>query len=361
MRKRILIINSGGDCPGMNSVIRAIVKRAEHEMISDTDTYWDIIGSINAFDGILSEPLELVPLNSKTVGGIHVKGGTILMTNNKRNPFKYPVKQEDGSIKNEDISDKLIYNLKVHGFDAVIHIGGNESHKISQQLFEKGVNIIGIPKTINNDLSVTDYTFGFQSATQTATEAVDKLTTTARSHNRVLILEVMGRDSGWIALHAAIAGGAGVCLIPEIPFSMDKIVDKLKKRYDRKGRGYAIIVVAEGACSTGGKPENISGTISRRISAHLKEMDFEADIRETILGHLQRGGSPIAFDRILATELGVKAFVLVKEKKFGTMAVHLNSEVTNIAIEKVIDKYNKVNLSHDLIQTARGIGISFGD
>lgn len=361
MRKRILVINSGGDCPGMNAVIRAIVKRTEQETKTESDIEWEIIGSINAFDGILAEPLELIPLNSKTVTGIHVKGGTILMTNNKRNPFKYPVRQEDGSTKNEDVSDRLIYNLKVHGFDAVIHIGGNESHKISQQLYKKGVNIIGIPKTINNDLSVTDYTFGFQSAAETATEAVDKLTTTASSHNRVLILEVMGRNAGWIALHAAIAGGAGVCLIPEIPFSMDKIIEKLKTRYDRKGRGYAIIVVAEGAYPIGEKSDIVSGTISRKISTFLKDLKFEADIRETILGHLQRGGSPMAFDRILATELGVKAFELVKEKKFGTMAVHLNSEVTNIKIKKVIDKYNKVDLSGDLIQTARGVGISFGD
>ncbi len=361
MRKRILVINSGGDCPGMNAVIRAIVKRTDQETKTESDIEWEIIGSINAFDGILAEPLELIPLNSKTVTGIHVKGGTILMTNNKRNPFKYPVRQEDGSIKNEDVSDRLIYNLKVHGFDAVIHIGGNESHKISQQLYKKGVNIIGIPKTINNDLSVTDYTFGFQSAAETATEAVDKLTTTASSHNRVLILEVMGRNAGWIALHAAIAGGAGVCLIPEIPFSMDKIIEKLKTRYDRKGRGYAIIVVAEGAYPIGEKSDIVSGTISRKISAFLKNLKFEADIRETILGHLQRGGSPMAFDRILATELGVKAFELIKEKKFGTMAVHLNSEVTNIKIKKVIDKYNKIDLSGDLIQTARGVGISFGD
>lgn len=359
MKKRILIINSGGDCPGMNAVIRAIVKRADQE--DQTEMEWDLIGSINAFDGILSEPLELVPLNNKTVEGIHIKGGTILMTNNKRNPFNYPVKQEDGSIIYKDVSDKLIYNLKVHNFDAVIHIGGNQSHKISQQLFEKGVNIIGIPKTINNDLSITDYTFGFQSAAQTATEAVDKLVTTANSHNRVIILEVMGRDAGWIALHSAIAGGAEVCLIPEIPFSMDKVLKKLKSRYDRKGRGFVNIVVAEGAYPVGGKSEKVSGTISRKISKFLKEANFEADVRETILGHLQRGGSPMAFDRILATELGVKAFELVKDRKFGTMAVHHNSEVTNIEIGKVIDKYNKVDLSSDLIQTARGVGISFGD
>jgi len=198
MKQRILVVNSGGDCPGMNAVIRAIVKRAHQE--SD----WEIIGSINGFDGILSEPLEIIPLTEKRVEGIHHQGGTILTTNNKRNPFSYPVNQADGSIKNEDVSDKLIYNLKVFGFDAVIHIGGNESHKISLKLSEKGVNIIGIPKTINNDLAITDYSFGFQTAAQVATEAVDKLVTTANSHNRVLILEVMGRDAGWIALHAAL-------------------------------------------------------------------------------------------------------------------------------------------------------------
>jgi len=355
MKQRILVVNSGGDCPGMNAVIRAIVKRASQE------TKWEIIGSVNGFDGILSEPLELVPLTEKRVEGIHIQGGTILTTNNKRNPFNYPVKQKDGTIKNEDVTDKLIYNLKVFNFDAVIHIGGNESHKISYKLSQKGVNIIGIPKTINNDLSITDFSFGFQTAAHVATEAVDKLVTTANSHNRVLILEVMGRDAGWIALHAAIAGGAEVCLIPEIPIDMDKVLEKLKSRYSDDGRGFANIVVAEGAYFKGEKNEKISGSIARKIAERLKESNFQADIRETILGHLQRGGSPIAFDRILATELGVKAFELVKEKKFGTMAVHQNFELTHKDLKEVIDQYNKVELSHNLIHTAKGIGISFGD
>ncbi|MBT8317822.1 MAG: 6-phosphofructokinase [Lutibacter sp.] len=355
MKQRILVVNSGGDCPGMNAVIRAIVKRASQE------TKWEIIGSVNGFDGILSEPLELVPLTEKRVEGIHIQGGTILTTNNKRNPFNYPVKQKDGTIKNEDVTDKLIYNLKVFNFDAVIHIGGNESHKISHKLSQKGVNIIGIPKTINNDLSITDFSFGFQTAAHVATEAVDKLVTTANSHNRVLILEVMGRDAGWIALHAAIAGGAEVCLIPEIPIDMEKVLQKLKSRYTADGRGFANIVVAEGAYFKGEKNEKISGSIARKIAEKLKESNFQADIRETILGHLQRGGSPIAFDRILATELGVKAFELVKEKKFGTMAVHQNFELTHKDLKEVIDQYNKVELSHNLIHTAKGIGISFGD
>jgi len=355
MKQRILIVNSGGDCPGMNAVIRAIVKRSYQE------SNWEIIGSINGFDGILSEPLEILPLTKKQVEGIHIQGGTILTTNNKRNPFNYPVKQADGTTKNEDVTDKLIYNLKVFGFDAVIHIGGNESHKISLKLSQKGVNIVGIPKTINNDLAITDYSFGFQTAAQVATEAVDKLITTARSHNRVLILEVMGRDAGWIALHAAIAGGANVCLIPEIPFNMDKVVKKLTSKYSNYGRGYANIVVAEGAHFKNKEGKIMQGSIARKIASKLKEINFEADVRETILGHLQRGGTPIAFDRILATELGVKAFELVKEKKFGTMAIHKNSELSHISLEKVINQYNKVNLSHNLIHTAKGIGISFGD
>jgi len=355
MKQRILIVNSGGDCPGMNAVIRAIVKRTYNE------EDWEVFGSINGFDGILAEPLEIVRLNKKIVSGIHRQGGTILMTNNKRNPFNYPVKQEDGSFKNEDVTDRLIYNLRVLNFDAVIHIGGNESHKISYKLSQKGVNIVGIPKTINNDLSITDNTFGFQTAAQTATEAIDKLVTTANSHNRVLTLEVMGRNAGWIALHASIAGGANVCLIPEIPFDMEKIVEKLKSRYTPEGRGFANIVVAEGAFEKGTESKMQPGAIARKITARLKEMNFEADIRETILGHLQRGGTPMAFDRVLATELGVKAFELVKDKKFGTIAVHQNSKLTEIDIEQVIDQHNKVELSHNLIQTARGIGISFGD
>ena len=172
MKQRILIVNSGGDCPGMNAVIRAIVKRTYNE------EDWEVFGSINGFDGILAEPLEIIRLDKKIVSGIIRRGGTILMTNNKRNPFNYPVKQEDGSFKNEDVTDRLIYNLRVLNFDAVIHIGGNESHKISYKLYQKGVNIVGIPKTINNDLSITDNTFGFQTAAQTATEAIDKLVTT---------------------------------------------------------------------------------------------------------------------------------------------------------------------------------------
>lgn len=354
MNKRLLIINSGGDCPGMNAVIRAIVKRATIEK------NWEVVGSINGFDGVLSEPYDIVALDEKRVSGIHVRGGTILQTNNKRNPFSFPVKQKDGSIINEDLSDKFILNLKILRVDSVIHIGGNESHRISNELYKKGVDILGIPKTINNDLSITDYAFGFQTASEVATDAVDKLVTTASSHNRVLILEVMGRKAGWIALHAAIAGGADVCLIPEIPFSIDKVIEKLKTRYV-KGKGFANIVVAEGACPDGENCELHSGNIARRISAELKKHEFLADIRETILAHLQRGGTPIAFDRILATELGVEAFEYVKRGAFGTMVAHQKQKIISVPFSNVIDKYNKLDLNGNLIKTARGIGISFGD
>lgn len=355
MKKRILIVNSGGDCPGMNAVIRAIVRRA------DIESGYEILGSINGFDGILSEPLELIRLDPKVTQGIIRKGGTFLTTNTQRSPFEYPVTKDDGTSSIEDLSDKLIYNMKVHAIDSIIHIGGNTSHKISQKLFEKGVNIVGIPKTINNDLSVTDFTFGFQTAAQVATDAVDKLVTTANSHNRVLILEVMGKNAGWIALSAAIAGGADVCLIPEIPFTFDSVIEKLKSRYSADGRGFANIVVAEGACPQGEKCEIHSGAIARRITKELKTRGFEADIRETILGHLQRGGIPNAFDRILATELGVKAFDLVTERKFGTIAIHKNRELSHIELKKVINKYNSIDLNDNLIQTAKGIGISFGE
>ncbi len=354
MNKRLLIINSGGDCPGMNAVIWAIVKRVTQE------DDWEVIGSINGFDGILSEPFNIEMLDRKKVSGIHVKGGTILKTNNKRNPFSYPVLQEDGEIKNEDLSDKLILNLKILRVDAIIHIGGNQSHKISIELHKKGVDIIGIPKTINNDLSITDYAFGFQTAAQVATDAVDKLVTTATSHNRILILEVMGRKAGWIALHAAIAGGADVCLIPEIPFSIDKVVKKIKSRYVN-GKGFANIIVAEGACPKGKVCEIIPGLNARKLSAELKKHELDADIRETILGHLQRGGTPNAFDRILATELGVQAVELVLNNTFGVMVAHQQQKLIPVPFSQVIDKDNQINLNGNLIKTARGVGISFGD
>jgi 6-phosphofructokinase len=241
--KRVLVLTGGGDCPGLNAVIRAIVKRASKEKD------WEVIGSIQSFDGVLREPTEIVILDDKAVAGIHVRGGTIIGTTNKGGPFAWPIKNNDGSWETVDRSDEMIRKLQYIGIDAVISIGGDGSQKISQRLYEKGLNIIGVPKTIDNDLSTTDFTFGFQTAVQIATEAVDKLVTTAASHNRVLVLEVMGRDAGWIALHAAIGGGSEVCLIPEIPYNIEKVKKRLEKRY-KKGKGNAIVVIAEGGKSS---------------------------------------------------------------------------------------------------------------
>ncbi len=362
---RVLVLTGGGDCPGLNAVIRAIVKRASKEK------NWEVIGSIEAFDGILREPTEIVVLDEKKVSGIHVQGGTIIGTTNKGGPFAWPVKKPDGTWKYVDRSDEMIRKLGYLGVDAVINIGGDGSQKISQALYEKGLNIIGVPKTIDNDLLATDFTFGFQTAVQIATEAVDKLVSTAQSHNRVLILEVMGRFAGWIALHAAVAGGAEVCLIPEIPYDINKVAQRLDMRYSR-GRGFAIVVISEGAKPIGGTIsgeksdevgyENIRlmGAASRLIQ-ELKDAGFEADMRETVLGHLQRGGIPNAYDRILATEFGVKAFEMVLNKQYGQMVAYRHPDIVSVPLLEVIGGTKLVTPDSTLVKTARGIGISFGD
>ena len=243
--KKLLVLTGGGDCPGLNAVIRGIVKRSMQEKD------WTVYGSIEAYHGVLRDPMEVIELDNSRIAGIHVKGGTIIKTTTKGDPFNYPVTHSDGSFTNEDRSDELIDRIKSLGIDAVISIGGDGSQRISQKLFEKGLPVIGVPKTIDNDLSATDFTFGFQTAVEIATDAVDKLVTTAESHHRVLILEVMGREAGWIALHAAIAGGVEVCLIPEIPYDIDKVVERINSRYVN-GRGFANIIISEGAKPKGG-------------------------------------------------------------------------------------------------------------
>ncbi|MEN8251832.1 MAG: ATP-dependent 6-phosphofructokinase, partial [Bacteroidota bacterium] len=243
--KKVLVLTGGGDCPGLNAVIRAIVK------FFNNQEGWQVLGSIEAFNGVLRDPQEVIVLDNTNAAGIHVKGGTIIKTTNKGNPFNFPFKNEDGTLTEVDRSDELIEKLDELGVEAVISIGGDGSQGISQKLYEKGVNIIGVPKTIDNDLSSTDFTFGFQTAVQIATDSFDKLVSTAESHDRVLIMEVMGRDAGWIALHTAIAGGSEVCLIPEIPYDVNKVAERIKARY-HNGRGFAHIVVAEGAKPVGG-------------------------------------------------------------------------------------------------------------
>ncbi len=364
--KKLLVLTGGGDCPGLNAVIRGIVKRSMQEKD------WKVYGSIEAYHGLLRNPQEIVELDNNRIAGIHVKGGTIIKTTTKGDPFNYPKVQPDGSWKNEDRSDELISSIREHGFDAVISIGGDGSQRISQKLYEKGLPVIGVPKTIDNDLSATDFTFGFQTAVEVATNAVDKLVTTAESHHRVLILEVMGRDAGWIALHAAIAGGVEVCLIPEIPYDINKVVERVNERY-HEGRGFANIIIAEGAKPKDGdvltrESDEIGyqmkrlGGVAYQLSHQMKEAGCTADIREMVLGHLQRGGTPLAFDRILSTAFGVKAFEMALKGSFGNMVVYKNNDYSEVPLLEATSQYNHVNLENTyLLKTARGVGISFGD
>lgn len=365
VKKKVLVLTGGGDCPGLNAVIRGIVKRAKSE------TGWSVIGSIEAFNGVLKEPMQLMKLNNKTTAGIHVKGGTILKTTNKGNPFDFAVEQPDGSWAMTDRSDELIEKIKSIGVEAVINIGGDGSQRISQKLYEKGLNIVGVPKTIDNDVSSTDFTFGFRTAVQIATDSFDKLVTTAESHHRVMIMEVMGRDAGWIALHTAMAGGAEVCLIPEIAYDIKKVVEHINSRY-KKGKGFVNIVVAEGAKPKDGTVTSVISDevgyehqrlrgVAFALSAQLKAAGCQADIRETVLGHTQRGGTPIAFDRILATLFGVKAFEMVINEEYGRMASYKNNEITSVSLKDAISDYNLIKTDSFMVKAAKAIGISFGD
>ncbi|HOS57301.1 MAG TPA: ATP-dependent 6-phosphofructokinase [Bacteroidales bacterium] len=364
--KKILVTTGGGDCPGLNAVIRGIVKRAQYE------GGWRVFGSIESFNGVLKDKAEIVELTPELVSGIHVKGGTIIKTTNRGGPFKFPVKQPDGTWIMEDRSLFLKERLEKMGFDAVINIGGDGSQRISLGLHEMGIPIVGVPKTIDNDLSMTDVTFGFQTAVQFATEALDRLVTTAESHNRIFILEVMGRDAGWIALHTAVAGGAEVCIIPEILYDPRKIVEKIETRYNQN-EGFCNIVIAEGAKSldgkiTGKEPTAIGdrhfklGGVGEKLKCELEQLGVEHDIRVMVLGHLQRGGTPTAYDRVLATQFGVKAFELVKEGTFGKMVTFYRDTISSVSLEKALEKPNLVKPTKEyLVHAAKKIGIVFGD
>lgn len=362
--KKLLVATGGGDCPGLNAVIRGIVKRAAHQ------EGWEVWGSFEALNGLMEEPTRLIKLDEKTVAGIHVRGGTILGTTNKGNPMNYPEKQADGTIKTINRIPWLVARLKSKGFDAVINIGGDGSQAISQAMFEAGMPVVGVPKTIDNDLYSTDFTFGFQTAVQTATDSFDRLVTTAASHHRIMIMEVMGRNAGWIALYTAIAGGAEICLIPEIPYDLNVLVDRIKSRYNA-GRGFVNIVIAEGAFVKEGSITATQGELGRHairlggvcftLSQQLKDAGIEADIRETVLGHTQRGGTPVAFDRVIASVFGVKAMELILEGKFGHLVVLKNNDYTSVPIKDAISAYNFVDPKGTLVQAAKGLGISFGD
>ncbi len=364
--KRVMVSTGGGDCSGLNAVIRGIVRRASQEK------GWEVLGCMESFNGILRQPMEIIKLSEKNVSGILAQGGTILGTTNKGGPFAWPVQNPDGSWTTIDRSDEMVRTIKEMDIEAVINIGGDGSQKISLALQEKGLNIIGVPKTIDNDLSSTDYTFGFQTAVQTATEALDKLTTTAASHHRVFVLEVMGREAGWIALHTAIAGGADVCLIPEIPYDLHKVIAKIHSCYTNKEKGFCNIVIAEGAKPKNGvvtetevRENGLSythlGGVGAKFVSDLKAAGVTFDIRYSLLGHLQRGGTPTAYDRILASQFGVKAFEMVLEKKYGQMAAYRHPDLISVPLKEVVSRTNFVSPDSGLVETAKGLRIEFGE
>jgi ATP-dependent phosphofructokinase / diphosphate-dependent phosphofructokinase len=358
---RIAISTGGGDAPGLNAVIRAAV-------LSAVNRGWEVLGIKRGFAGLMGDD-EVIPLTRETVRGIAHLGGTILRTTNRGNPFHYPRKLADGEIVEEDRSDELIENARRLGIDALISIGGDGSLTIAKLLCDKGMKIVGVPKTIDNDVSGTITTFGFDTAVNTALEAIDKLHTTAESHDRVIVMEVMGRDSGFIALHAGVAGTADVILIPEIPYDIRKVCDKIMAR-DAAGRHFSIVVVAEGAFPKGGTVSLIGESLpgeSRRLGGLCEPIAREIqritgkETRSLILGHLQRGGMPTGYDRLLATRFGGAAVRAVAAEKWGHMIALQSPHIVSIPIEEALREPKRVDPGHDVVLTARATGISFGD
>lgn len=358
---RIALSTGGGDAPGLNAVIRAAV-------LSSLQRGWEVLGIKRGFAGLLGED-DTVSLTRDSVRGIAHMGGTILRTTNRGNPFKWPRKKADGAWEEIDRSDELIVNARQLGIDATIVIGGDGSLAIANQLSEKGMRVVGVPKTIDNDVAGTITTFGFDTAVNTALEAIDKLHTTAESHDRVIVIEVMGRHAGFIALHAGLAGTADVILIPEIPFTLEKVCDKIKAR-DRAGRHFSIVVVAEGAVPMGGT-ESIMGESlpgqDRRVGGICGRLAFEIqkitgkETRSLVLGHLQRGGVPTGYDRLLATRFGGAAVRAIEEKKWGHMVALQSPHIVTIPMTEALKEAKRVELNHDVVRTARETGISFGD
>jgi len=350
--RRIGICTGGGDAPGLNAVIRAVVKSAilKHR--------WQVIGIPDGFDGLIW-PEKSRALTLKDVSGILPRGGTILGTTNRGNPFHYCT-IENGVEVVRDISDEVIANSHQLGIDAVITIGGDGSQKIALELFQKGMKIVGVPKTIDNDLSATEVTFGFDTALVTATDAVDKIHTTAESHHRIMVVEVMGRDAGWIALEAGIAGGAHVILIPEIPFTIKKVCEHVALR-ERYGKHFTIVVAAEGIHLPPELKENRRAGAVGNVVGNAIAAGTNKDVRVSVLGHIQRGGSPTPFDRILATRFGVAAVDLVAEGGFGKMVCLHNAKIEAVNIADAIGQLKTVDPHGQIVNTARAIGICFGD
>jgi len=357
---RIGILTGGGDCPALNAVIRAAVKTC-------IGFGWDVLGIEEGFDGLIHSKCR--PLNNASVSGILHLGGTILGTTNSANPFCYPTLCDGGQVRETDVSDAVVSNFGKLGLDALIVIGGDGTLSIAEKFYEKGIPLVGVPKTIDNDIGGTVVTFGFDTAVNTAREALDKLHTTAESHRRVLVVEVMGRYSGWIAVHSGIAGGADIILIPEIPYNPAKVVETILLR-ERLGKHFSIVVVAEGAFEEGGHVifaeakqagrEQRLGGVGASVASVISELTGK-ETRVVVLGHLQRGGPPTTFDRVLGTRFGAAAARLVRKGAFGRMVALNPPDLESVPIREAIGRRKTVPVDSDIIESAREIGISFGN
>ncbi|WP_298269521.1 6-phosphofructokinase [Geobacter sp.] len=361
MKRRIGILTGGGDCPGLNAVIRGVVKSAIIRR------GWEVVGIEDGFDGFLrADRTRLLGLGD--VRGILPRGGTILGTSNRGNPFCYPV-EEGGKTVLTDISDQVVDNIRKMGIDGLVTVGGDGSLKIALELMRKGVPIVGVPKTIDNDLMETDVTFGYNTALETATDALDKLHSTAESHHRVMIMEVMGRYAGWIALESGISGGADVILIPEIPFDIQSICRAIDERC-RRGSTFSIIVAAEGAYPCGGgrvvrrradesNPVERLGGIGEYVARELSSC-LKMDTRTMVLGHLQRGGSPSTFDRCLGSRFGVGAVELLERERYGEMVCLRGRDIRSVSIEKAVRRLKLVDPKGQMVTAAEELGIAVG-
>ena len=379
MLKRVGILINGGDAPGLNAVIRAIVRTAEKNQV-------ECYGFLDGFNGILNNNYIRLDHQPITSGILH-KGGAIIGSSLNSNVFNYKVVEEDGSVVYKDLSEKCVQNLKEDGIDCLFTLGGDSTQKSARDFSLRGINVIGVPKTIDNDVACTDVTFGFESAVSVATEALDRLHTTAETHNRIMVLEVMGRYAGWITLESAIAGGADVALLPEIPYDIEKVAKKIKDR-QKAGKNFSVVVVSEGAFPKGGSisvkdtREGGQGVINIQLGGAgdivAKELEKRTGLvsRNTTLGYLQRGGSPTASDRILSTKYGAKAMELALEGKFNVLTVIKDGKLDYVSLEDVVGDNKEigaveggtedsnmkvVKMDDDLIKTARNIGICLGD
>lgn len=378
MVKKVAILANGGDVSGFNAVIRAIVKTAESNNI-------ECYGFIDGYRGLLKN--DYIKLSSTDkASGILQKGGSIISSSTNANVFHYKVVDENGNVEYKDLSDKCVQNVKEDGFDCIFTLGGDSTQKSARDFSLKGLNVIGVPKTIDNDVACTDITFGYNTAVTVATEALDRLHTTAETHNRIMVLEVMGREAGWIALESAIAGGADIALIPEIPYDINKAAEAIKRRQEN-GKNFSVVVVSEGAYPKGGemaivgKKNDGEGVINVKLGGAGEKVAEELErltgltARCTVLGYMQRGGTPTAYDRVLSTKYGSKAMELALEGKFNVLTVIKNGKLDCVPLEDVVGNNKEigalqdgtlgnvkiVTMEDDLVKTARNIGINLGD